>query len=184
MTGPPGNFGQNGSEQQDRDSLDQAADPESSLESSLNPPLNSTGGPAALGEPVHPIVGFTDADLAALLDRVVRITLILGVVVSLVLWPVLGWGTAALFAVGAAISTLSIYEWKRLVALFNASMDRKQTPRGATAVVVFFLLRLILFGGAIYVSLKCFQGSPIALICGLALAVAGLVWESLKLLRR
>ncbi len=141
-------------------------------------------GPSAQGAPVHPIVGFTDADLAALLDRVVRITLILGVVVSLVLWPVLGWGTAALFAVGAAISVFSVYEWKRLVAIFNASMDRKRTPRGAAVVVVFFLLRLILFGGAIYVSLKCFQGSPIALICGLALAVAGLVWESLKLLRR
>lgn len=146
--------------------------------------MSASPDPSAQGAPVHPIVGFTDADLAALLDRVVRITLILGVVVSLVLWPVLGWGTAALFAVGAAISVFSVYEWKRLVAIFNASMDRKRTPRGAAVVVVFFLLRLILFGGAIYVSLKCFQGSPIALICGLALAVAGLVWESLKLLRR
>jgi hypothetical protein len=145
--------------------------------------LNASPDPEPQGAPVHPIVGFTDADLAALLDQVVRITLILGVLVALVLWPVMGWGTAALFAVGAAISVFSVYEWKRLVAVFNASMDRKRAPRGATVVVIFFLLRLILFGGAIYVSLKCFQGSPIALICGLALAVAGLVWESLKLLR-
>jgi hypothetical protein len=175
LTGPPGNFEQQGSEQHERDSLEQAADPDSAMDSSL--------GSTPQGAPVHPIVGFSDADLAALLDRVVRITVILGVVVSLVLWPVLGWGSAALFAVGAAISVFSVYEWKRLVAVFNASMDRKQTPRGSAVVVVFFLLRLILFGAAIYVSLKCFQGSPIALICGLALAVAGLVWESLKLLR-
>jgi hypothetical protein len=132
----------------------------------------------------HPIAQITDADLALVLDRAVRITLVLGVVVSLALWPALGWGTAALFAVGAAISVASIYEWKRLIGLFNAAMDRKKTPAGAVLVVTFFLLRMILFAGAIYVSLKCFQGSPIALLCGLALAVAGLVWESLRLLRR
>jgi hypothetical protein len=132
----------------------------------------------------HPIAQITDADLALVLDRAVRITLVLGVAVSLVLWPVLSWRTAALFAVGAAISVASIYEWKRLIGLFNAAMDRKKTPTGAVLVVTFFLLRMILFAGAIYVSLKCFQGSPIALLCGLALAVAGLVWESLRLLRR
>jgi len=131
----------------------------------------------------HPIADVTDADLALALDRAVRETLVLGLVVSLVLWPTLGWQTAALFAVGAAISVASIYEWKRLVRVFNASMDRKQTPRGAGVVVAFFLVRMILFAGAIYVSLKCLQGSPIALICGLALAIAGLVWESLRLLR-
>lgn len=133
--------------------------------------------------PLHPIVAFTDADLARLLDNVARITLILGIVVALVLWPLQGWQTAALFAVGAAISVASVWEWKRLVRIFNASMDRKQTPRGAGMVVVFFFLRLILFGGAIYGSLKCLHGSPIALLSGLALAVAGLAWESLKLLR-
>jgi hypothetical protein len=133
--------------------------------------------------PLHPILAFTDADLAMLLDGVVRITLILGVVVAVVLWPAMGWQTAALFAVGAAISVASVYEWKRLVRIFNASMDQKRTPRGSGIVVALFLVRLILFGGAIYVSLKCLHGSPIALISGLALAVAGLAWESLKLLR-
>jgi hypothetical protein len=142
-----------------------------------------TGNETNPADPTHPIVAMTDADLAAVLDRAVRITVVLGVVISLVLWPVLGWGTATLFAVGAAISVASIYEWKRLIRLWNARRDRKKAPRGATLVVGFFLVRMILFAGAIYGSLKCFQGSPIALICGLALAVAGLVWESLRLLR-
>ena len=133
--------------------------------------------------PQHPIVDFTDADLAVLLDRVSRTTLILGGIAALVLWPVLGWQTAALFAVGAAISVFSVWEWKRLVRLFNASMDRRKTPRGTGVVVGLFLVRLILFAGAIYVSLKCLHGSPIALLSGLALAVAGLAWESLRLLR-
>jgi hypothetical protein len=143
----------------------------------------STPGPVNPEQPQHPIADFTDADLARLLDNVVRITLILGIVAALVLWPVLGWQTAALFAVGAAISVASVWEWKRMVRIFNARMDRQQTPRGAGVVVTFFFLRVALFGGAIYVSLKCLHGSPIALLSGLALAVAGLAWESLKLLR-
>lgn len=133
--------------------------------------------------PQHPIVGFTDADLARLLDNVSRITLILGVVIALILWPVKGWQTAALFAVGAAISVFSVWEWKRLVRIFNARMDRQQTPQGSAVVVALFLIRLTLFAGVIYGSLKFLHGSPIALLSGLALAVAGLAWESLKLLR-
>ena len=120
---------------------------------------------------------------AALLDRVTRITLILGIVIAAALWPFRGWQTAALFAVGAAISVASVWEWKRLVRIFNARMDRQQTPRGSVLVVALFMVRLILFAAAIYGSLKCLHGSPIALLSGLALAVAGLAWESLKLLR-
>jgi len=125
----------------------------------------------------------TDADLAALLKRAVRITAVLGGVISLILWPMLGWGSGALFAVGAAISAASLFEWGRLIQLFNAKLDKQKLPSGAGLVVSLFLLRMILFAGAIYVSLKCFQGSPIVLLCGLALALAGLVWEALRLLR-
>ncbi len=131
----------------------------------------------------HPLVEMTDADLAALLGRAMRITAVLGAAIALVLWPMLGWGSGALFAVGAAISVGSIFEWGRLIKLFNAKLDQKKTPGGAGLVVSLFLLRLVLFAGAIYGSLKCFQGSPIVLLCGLGLAVVGLVWEALKLIR-
>jgi len=140
-----------------------------------------TEGPA--NQPTHPIVEMTDADLEALLKRSVHITILLGAAIALILCCAVGWATAALFAVGAAISAASIYEWLRLIRLFNARLDQKRTPAGAWLVVTLFLLRLILFGAAIYVSLKCFQGSPIALVCGLGLAVAGLVWEALRQLR-
>ena len=50
-------------------------------------------------------------------------------------------------------------------------------------VVTFFLLRLIIFGGVIYGSLKCFQGSAIALLFGLSLAIVAMMWEALRLLR-
>ena len=133
--------------------------------------------------PVHPILEFSDADLAALLRRVVRMTAGLGVIASLDIWIFMGWQTGALFAVGAAISVGSIYEWARLIRVFTARMDGKKTPGNAWIVVTFFLLRLTLAAGAIYGSLKCFHGSPIALLCGLGLAVAGLVWEALRVLR-
>jgi hypothetical protein len=62
-------------------------------------------------------------------------------------------------------------------------MDNKKTPRGTLLVVTFFVLRLTVFAGSIYVSLKCFQGSVVALLCGLGLAFVTTAWEALKLLR-
>lgn len=136
----------------------------------------------------HPIVDFTFADLTALLRRAVRITLAIGVAVSLGLWVWQGWRTAALFAVGAALSIASIYEWGRLFRLINARMDgERSSGLGTGLVVALFLLRLTVFGAVIYGSLKCFHradsGSPIALLCGLGLALAGLVWEAMRVLR-
>ena len=135
-------------------------------------------------EETHPIAGLTDEVLQALLKRAIRDTLILGLIPSR--HPALsppGWRNAAMLAVGAVISAASILEWQRLIRLFNARLDQKKTPRGAATVLVFFVLRLIIFAGAIYGSLKCFQGSAIALLCGLGLAVIAMAWEALRLLK-
>lgn len=150
-------------------------------------------------EAQHPILEFTDADLAAMLRRVVRLTAVLGVVLTLVLWALSGWPTAALFAVGAAISIGSIYEWARLIRVVTQRLDRmnqggagegeaepanaRRAGLGPVVVVMLFLMRLMIAAVAIYVSLKCFHGSPIALLCGLGLALAGLVWEAVRVLR-
>lgn len=134
-------------------------------------------------EEIHPIAGLTDEALQALLKRAIWITLLLGAVFSLIIVISAGWRNAAMFATGAALSAASILEWQRLIRLFNAKLDQKKTPRGAATVVGFFLLRLILFAGVIYGSLKCFQGSAIALLCGLGLAVIAMAWEALRLLK-
>ncbi|MGA2537544.1 MAG: hypothetical protein ABSF53_16115 [Terracidiphilus sp.] len=136
-----------------------------------------------MSEETHPIVGLTDAALEALLRRAMRDTLILGLVPSAVLVFVSGWRNAAMLAVGALISAASILEWQRLIRLINGKMDRQKTPKGAVLVVTFFVLRLTIFAGAIYGSLKCFQGSVAALLCGLGLAVLATAWESLRLLK-
>jgi hypothetical protein len=134
-------------------------------------------------EETHPLAALTDAGLQALLKRAIRITLVLGALASLAVWKASNWRDAAMLATGTAISAASILEWQRLIRFINAQLDQKQVPRGAAVAVLFFMLRLILFAGAIYGSLKCFRGSVVALLCGLGLAVLATVWEAIRLLR-
>ena len=128
-----------------------------------------------MSDETHPIAGLTDAALGAMLKRAMRITAILGAVLAVIVWIATSWRDAAVLAVGAAISAASILEWQRLIRLFNARMDKQKMPRGAATVVTLFLLRLIIFAGVIYGSLKCFQGSAIALLFGLSLAIVAMM---------
>ncbi|HZP06668.1 MAG TPA: hypothetical protein VFB43_17345 [Terracidiphilus sp.] len=134
-------------------------------------------------EETHPLAALTDAGLDALLKRAIRITVILGILAALAVWKASDWRNAAMLATGAAISAASILEWQRLIRFINAKLDQKQAPRGAALAAIFFVLRLIIFGGAIYGSLKCFRGSVVALLCGLGLAVLATLWEAIRLLR-
>ena len=129
------------------------------------------------------MIEITDETLEGMLRRAFWIIVIIGVLASLVLWKASGWRNASMMATGAAISAASIVEWRRLARFIAAKLDNKQVPRGAVLAVIFFVLRLTVFGAAIYVSLKCFRGSVVALLCGLSLAVVALVWEALRLLR-
>lgn len=131
----------------------------------------------------HPIVELTDESLAVMLKNALRNTLILGVLAAVAVWIGSNWRNAAMLATGAAISAASVLEWRHLVRVFNARMDKQRTPGSAAVVVTFFVLRLTVFAGAIYGSLKCFQGSVVALLCGLGLAVMTVGWEVIRLLR-
>lgn len=121
--------------------------------------------------------------LYAMLRRAMRNTAVIAVVLSAAVWIGSNWRNAAMLAVGAAISAASIYEWLRLARVINARLDRQKPAAHSGVVVLFFLLRLLLFAGVIYGSLKLIQGSGIALLCGLALAVTTMGWEALRLLR-
>ena len=131
----------------------------------------------------HPIVDLTQADLDAMLHRALRNTLILGTVAALIVWIGGGWRSAAMLGTGTLISAVSIWEWQRLIRLINARLDKQKTPASAPVVVLFFVLRLTVFAGVIYGSLKCFHGSIVALLFGLSLAVLAIVWEAIRLLR-
>jgi hypothetical protein len=131
----------------------------------------------------HPIVELTDESLQVMLKNALRNTLILGALAAAAVWIGSDWRNAAMLATGAAISAASVLEWRHLVRVFNARMDKQRTPGSAAVVVTFFVLRLAVFAGAIYASLKCFQGSVVALLCGLGLAVLTVGWEVIRLLR-
>jgi len=136
-----------------------------------------------MSDETHLIVALTDEALAGLLKRAIRDTLILGAISALVLLVASGWRNAAMLLTGTFISAASILEWQRLIRLINAKLDQQKTPRSALLVIAFFVLRLTVFAAAIYGSLKCFQGSVVALLCGLGLAVLATAWESLRLLK-
>jgi len=134
-------------------------------------------------EESHSIVDIGEEDQQALLQRAMRNTLILGILSSLALLIGSGWRSAAMLLTGTLISAASILEWRRLLRVINAKLNNRKTPRSAPAVVLFFVLRLTVFAGVIYGSLKCFQGSVVALLCGLGLAALTIGWEVVALLR-
>jgi hypothetical protein len=134
-------------------------------------------------EEARPTKEITDETLEGMLRRALRITIVIGALAALILWKASGWRNAAMMATGAAISAASIYEWRRLSRLITAAFSKNQVPRGAVLAVFLFLLRLAVFAAAIYVSLICFRGSVVALLCGLGLALAAMIWEALRLLR-
>ena len=131
----------------------------------------------------HPIVALTDESLQAMLQRALRNAVILGLVASLAIWLGSNWRNGAMLLSGAAVSAASILEWRHLIRVFNARMDKQRAPTSTGAVILFFVLRLAVFAGVIYGSLKCFQGSVVALLCGLGLAVMTVGWEVIRLLR-
>jgi len=118
----------------------------------------------------------------ALLNRAARNCLILGGLGAIALWIGSGWRNAAMLATGTLISAASILEWKRLAQLIQAKLSKLQTPRSAPIAVLFFVIRLAVFAAVIYGSLKCFQGSPVALLSGLAFAAIAVGYEAVRLL--
>jgi hypothetical protein len=117
-----------------------------------------------------------------------------GVAVALgvpILWWKLGWESAALFAVGAIISGSGLFEWLRLMVALMARMDSGDADPAAAPVrvrplapvMIGFFLRLGLAVVVLYVSLKFLHGSVFALVAGLALGVAALSLEGLRLIK-
>jgi hypothetical protein len=131
----------------------------------------------------HPIVDLSYDALQAMLKRALWITIVLGVLGAGAVTLGSNWRNGAMLLTGAAISAASILEWRHLVRVFSARLDKQRTPGSAAVVVTFFVLRLAVFAGVIYGSLKCFHGSVVALLCGLGLAVMSVGWEIIRLLR-
>jgi len=133
-------------------------------------------------EKVQQMFDLSDKAALELLQKALRNTLIVGVLASAAVWVGAGWRDAAMLLTGTIISGASILEWQRLAKVISAALDQNRIPRSAPGVVVFFVLRLTLYAGAIYVSLRCFEGSIVALLCGLGLAALAILWQAIRLL--
>jgi hypothetical protein len=130
---------------------------------------------------------FSDADFKRTIWSALRLVTIAVVVGVPLVWWKLGWQSAALLAVGALISGTSLFEWLRLMTAVMARMDNvadlPAPVRPLTPVLIGFFLRLGLALALLYGSLEFLHGSVYALVAGLALGVAALSIEGLRLVK-
>jgi len=130
---------------------------------------------------------YSDEDFKRTMRSALRLVAIAFVLVAPLYWWKLGWPSAALFTVGALISGSGLFEWLRLMAVVMSRMDAGSAnpppARPLAPVLIGFIFRLGFALALLYGSLKFLHGSVYALIAGLALAVAALSIEGLRLLK-
>ena len=129
------------------------------------------------------MASFSDEDFRRTILRALRLLAVVTVVVAPILWWKLGWQSAVLLLVGAAISGSGLFEWLRLMTAVMARMDSGGKAKPMGMVLVGFFLRLGLTIVLLYVSLKVLNGSVYALAGGLALGVFALSVEGLRLMK-
>jgi hypothetical protein len=135
------------------------------------------------GDSLKAIDSYTDADFKRTIWSALRLLTIITVVAVPLVWWKLGWPSAALLVVGAAISGSGLFEWLRLMSAVMVRMDGGGAARPMAMVLVGFFLRLAGAVVLLYVSLKFLNGSVYALAAGLALGVFALAVEGLRLMK-
>jgi hypothetical protein len=129
---------------------------------------------------------FSDNDLRDVFNRALRSVLIALLIGIPIIWLAWGWRSMLLFVVGGVIAASGILEWRQLMAAILVRLDTAGTrgaPRPVGPVVFWFFVRLVAAAGLLYVSLRSLDGKVAALILGIALAVAALLIEALRLFR-
>jgi hypothetical protein len=129
------------------------------------------------------MASFSDEDFRQTILRALRLLAVVTVVVAPILWWKLGWQSAVLLLVGAAISGSGLFEWLRLMTVVMVRMDGGAKAKPMGMVLLGFFLRLGLTVVLLYVSLKVLNGSVYALAGGLALGVFALSVEGLRLMK-
>ena len=132
---------------------------------------------------------FSDQDLRLVFNRALRSVAIAIAVGIPVIWVAWGWRSMLLFLVGSAIAATGILEWRQLMTAVLQRLDLGGgTPQGKPkplgGVLFWFFIRIVAAAAVLYVSLRSLDGKVAALLIGLALALAALLIEALRLLRR
>ena len=129
---------------------------------------------------------FMDNDLRDVLNRALRSVLIAMAIGIPIIWVAWGWRSMLLFVVGGVIAATGILEWRQLMAAVLVRLDKagsRGAPRPVGPVLFWFFVRLVAAAGLLYVSLRSLDGKVVALLLGIALAVAALFVEALRLFR-
>ena len=126
---------------------------------------------------------FSDADFRRTMLRALRLLAVITVLALPLVWWKLGWQSAVLLLVGAAISGSGLWEWLRLMSAVMERMDVGGTSRPMAMVLTGFFLRLGVALVVLYVSLKYLDGSVYALAAGLGLGIFSLTFQALRLVK-
>jgi hypothetical protein len=127
--------------------------------------------------------GMRDEDFRRVMLRALRLMAVVTVIALPLIWWKMGWQSAALLAIGVAISASGLWEWLRLMTAVMERMDSGGKARPMAMVLVGFFLRLGLAIALLYVSLKFLDGSVYALAAGLGMGVFALTFEALRMVK-
>ena len=141
----------------------------------------------------NPLTELTDDDFRHTVKAAIRLVAILTLVALPLVWWKMGWQSAVLLVIGAAISGSGLFEWLRLMtavmhrmdAANDGPADHDSQPKttNLSTILVGFFLRLGATVLVLYVSLKYLDGSAYALAAGLSLGLFALAFEALRMMK-
>jgi hypothetical protein len=115
---------------------------------------------------------------AGALDRIRRITLVLGVVASIAVWVIYGTAIGLGFVVGCVISYVNFHWLKKAINDFANRITSTGRSDSTGGIVFRFLLRYGFIAAAAYVILNSSKSSVYGLLGGLFLSVAAIFCEA------
>jgi hypothetical protein len=115
---------------------------------------------------------------AGALDRIRRITLVLGVVASIAVWVIYGTAIGLGFVVGCVISYVNFHWLKKAISDFADRITATGKSHSTGGIVFRFLLRYGFIAAAAYVILSSSKSSVYGLLGGLFLSVAAIFCEA------
>lgn len=116
---------------------------------------------------------------AGALDRISRLMIVLGVVVSAAAWWRYGRWAALGFLLGGVIAYLNFQWLKSGVSGLADRVTNSGKRQSGKGIVARFLLRYVLLGVAAYAILTSFPASLRGLFAGLFLPVGGIACEAI-----
>jgi hypothetical protein len=109
------------------------------------------------------------------IPRIKRYGLILGVAGTLIAALAGGLRDGGSFAAGAAIAIMTIESWSRLATALNP--EAPGTRPSVTGSAMFLAARYVIIGGAIFGFVKILGVTPVAMLLGLLVSFAAVLWE-------